>query len=72
VGLAEERWASLAEVLAPAVGRLPDRVDLRFALAHAVLALGRSAEARQHYEVLRASVPAWPPLAELGAALGAA
>lgn len=69
VGLAEERWQALAEVLGPVVRRLPERVDLRFALAHACLGIGRVEEARAHYEVLREAVPTWPPLEELGAAL---
>lgn len=71
VGLAEERWQALAEVLNPAVERRPDRVDWRFALAHACLGIGRVEEARGHYEVLRRTVPTWPPLEELGLALAA-
>lgn len=69
LGLAEERWQALAEVLAPLVERFPDRTDLRFALAHAWLGCGRRAEAREHYEVLRSLAPTWPPLEELGTAL---
>jgi glycosyltransferase involved in cell wall biosynthesis/MoaA/NifB/PqqE/SkfB family radical SAM enzyme len=70
LGLALERWDALATVLAPAVARRPERLDLRAALAHACVGVGRLDDARDHVAVLRATVPGWPGLRDLTAALG--
>jgi Flp pilus assembly protein TadD len=72
IGMAEGRWRELVDVLAPVVARLPDRLETRFALAHACLRIGRVADARGHYERLRAARPSWPLLHDLGAALASA
>jgi hypothetical protein len=72
MGMAEGRWRELADVLAPVVARMPDRLETRFALAHACLRIGRVADARNHYELLRAARPSWPLLHDLGAALTSA
>jgi len=72
IGMAEGRWRELVDVLAPVVARMPDRLETRFALAHACLRIGRVADARAHYEALRAARPSWPLLHDLGAALASA
>ena len=72
IGMAEGRWRELVDVLAPVVARMPDRLETRFALAHACLRIGRVADARGHYELLRAARPTWPLLHDLGAALASA
>ena len=61
-----QRWEALASRLSSFVARNPANIAMRFALAGVLLRADRRADAQREYEWLRAMVPTFEGMDELG------